>query len=228
MFAHDAAPAASWVYMRVRSRLVRSSLYGNGLSRVPAPSFSGAQAATQTVAATAALNASNRRRWTPMRAGGRDSTRRSVSFAMRTSRVRKHPLLCRRSISRPYIPAAANAGPCRRCRLNAYRQRKSLLHALTRTMARTPTNRRLADTPAAAARAPAGHTHRFPALAYGQTCNTRPHPATSRPGKRSVHRRLPRQEPTPTRRATTAAAVSAQVFPYSEPSRRFRLRRVRT
>ena len=212
MFAQDAAHAASRIYMRVRSRLVRSSLYGNGLSRVPAPSFSGAQAATQTVAATAALNASNRRRWIPMRAGGRDSTRRSVSFAMRTSRVRKHPLLCRRSISRPYIPAAANAGPFRLCRLNAHHQRKSLLHALARTIACAPTNRRSADTPAAAARAPAGHTHRFPALAYGQTCNTRPHPATSRPGKRSRRRRSPRPEQMREQRATTAAVLSAPVL----------------
>lgn len=85
-------------------------------------------------------------------------------------------------------------------------------------------NRRSAGTPAAAVHAPAGRTHRCPAVEYGRTCSARPHRVTSRPGKHPEHRRSPRRKPKPTRRATAVAALSAQVLRCNQPSIRSRFR----
>ena len=80
---------------------------------------------------------------------------------------------------------------------------------------RVSTNRRSAGTPAAGARAPADRTHRCPADVYGQTCSTRPHPVTNRPGRRSVNRRSLQEGSQRMRRITADGVLPAQELPYS-------------
>ena len=105
------------------------------------------------------------------------------------------------------------AAPLRSPRTPSYRSARGSRHSR---------NSRSADTPAAAARAPADRTRRYPAAACGRTCNTRPHRATSHPSKRSVGRRLPRRESMQTRHATFSVALSVQALHAIEPSLRIR------